>query len=70
MQWLAGLPRARGTNVTDAVKRALGREPSDIETDRAVRDRELRRLFAGFDQNPPVRPFRDRDMYDEDGLPR
>jgi hypothetical protein len=61
---------ARGTSVTETVKRALERELAALEGTVATRDAELRRLFAGFDTRPPRQDFSEADLYDEHGLPR
>jgi hypothetical protein len=65
-----GLAKARRATVTEVVKRALQRELRTIDGEREWRDRELRRLFAGFDAHPPQQDFDDAEMHDEDGLPR
>ncbi len=60
---------ARRTTITEAVREALERLMVDIERERAARDQALDTCLDRLDQLPD-RPWRDADMYDEDGLPR
>ncbi len=65
----ARVAQGLGTNVTDAVRKALQRELAELEREEAVRERRLRARFARLDALPR-RPFGDEEMYDEVGLPR
>lgn len=65
----ARVAQGLGTNVTDAVRKALQRELAELEREEAVRDRRLRARFARLDALPRRR-FGDEEMYDEVGLPR
>lgn len=63
------LAQARRTTVTEAVRRALERELTDVERDLQERDRRIRESWARVDALPR-RDFGDEDMYDEFGNPR
>ena len=60
---------ARQTNITEAVREALERLMADIDREREARDKALDDCLGRLDDLPD-QPWRDEDMYDEDGLPR
>jgi hypothetical protein len=64
------LAEAKRTTVTDAVRQALRRELEAVDATLVDRDRRLRGLFQKWEQEPPVGPWSDDDMYDEHGIPR
>ena len=63
------LAEARHTTVTEAVRQALEKATEALKLDRAERDLAIRKIFAELDAMPDT-PFDERDMYDQDGLPR
>ncbi len=63
------LAQARRTSVTEAVRRALEHELTEVERDRAERERVIRESLARVDAMPRY-DFDEDDMYDESGNPR
>ena len=63
------LAEARRTTVTEAVRRALERELTELQRDRAERNRSIRESLARLDTMPDY-AFDQDDMYDEIGAPR
>jgi hypothetical protein len=63
------LAEARRTTVTEAVRHALEQQLSQLERDRAERDRAIRQTWTELDAMPR-RPYGDEDVYDAFGTPR
>jgi hypothetical protein len=63
------LAEARGTTVTEAVRRAIERELATLQHDRAERERAIRESLARVDAMPRY-DFDESEMYDEFGAPR
>ena len=63
------LAEARRITVTEAVRQALERELTELQRDRAERERTIRESLARLDAMPD-HDFDEDDMYDEIGAPR
>jgi hypothetical protein len=63
------LAQARRTTVTEAVRQALERELTELQRDRAERERSIREGLARLDAMPDY-DFDEAEMYDEIGAPR
>jgi hypothetical protein len=63
------LAQARRTTVTEAVRQALERELTELQRDRAERERSIREGLARLDAMPDYE-FDEAEMYDEIGAPR
>jgi hypothetical protein len=63
------LAEARRTTVTEAVRQALERELSELQRDRAERERMIRESLARLDAMPDY-DFDEDDLYDDIGAPR
>ena len=63
------LAEARRTTVTEAVRQALERELTELQRDRAERERLIRESLTRLDAMPDY-DFDDDDLYDEIGAPR
>jgi hypothetical protein len=63
------LAEARRTTVTEAVRQALEWELSELQRDRAQRERLIRESLTRLDAMPDYE-FDEDDLYDEIGAPR
>ena len=63
------LAEARRTTVTDAVRRAIERELSEVEQHLRARERRLDAALARLDALPRRSVGSDHDLYDETGSP-
>jgi hypothetical protein len=63
------LAEARGTTVTEAVRRALERDLADTQQDLQDRERRLDAALARLDALPRHKITSDHDLYDEKGNP-
>jgi hypothetical protein len=63
------LAEARRITVTEAVRQALERELTELQGDRAQRERLIRQSLARLDALPE-QEFDQNPMYDEIGAPR
>ena len=63
------LAEARRITVTEAVRQALERELTELQGDRAQRERLIRQSLSRLDALPE-QEFDQNDIYDEIGAPR
>jgi hypothetical protein len=63
------LAAARRTTVTEAVRRAIGRDLADLQRDAQDRERRLDAALARLDALPRRGITSDHDLYDDQGNP-